>query len=183
MKNFLRKNQIVEKKKSPELTPARAIRKFCLECMGGNAAYVRDCPTAHCQWYPLRLGKGRVKIRQIREWCLHCHGWLFKDGKLDPDYKDGGQAWARNKVRYCKDKECPFYTYRMGTNPSRQRLVNKGHFVPGPRADLSPKTPLKQVGDTSGKGLPENGLESGKTRVNKLAMQGDRSLMITGGTS
>ena len=38
------------------LTPLRAIRAKCLDCMGGNAAEVRHCPSEGCPLYHLRMG-------------------------------------------------------------------------------------------------------------------------------
>ena len=40
-----------------KLTPLRAIRKNCLDCMGGNATEVRRCPMENCPLYPYRFGK------------------------------------------------------------------------------------------------------------------------------
>ena len=43
-------------------SPAKAIREFCIECMGGreNEGYlklVRECVSPHCPTYEFRLGK------------------------------------------------------------------------------------------------------------------------------
>lgn len=35
----------------------KAMRKFCLECMGGSREAVQECPTIGCIIYPYRLGK------------------------------------------------------------------------------------------------------------------------------
>ena len=34
------------------------IRKFCIQCMGGNYKLVRDCPAIHCYFYMFRMGRG-----------------------------------------------------------------------------------------------------------------------------
>lgn len=34
-----------------------AIRLFCLECMGGNAAEVRRCDSIRCFLHPYRMGR------------------------------------------------------------------------------------------------------------------------------
>lgn len=34
-----------------------AIRLFCLECMGGNAASVRECTQKTCFLWPYRMGR------------------------------------------------------------------------------------------------------------------------------
>jgi hypothetical protein len=41
----------------PILTPLKAIRAWCLECSGQNAAEVRRCPKTDCPLYSYRMGK------------------------------------------------------------------------------------------------------------------------------
>ena len=38
------------------LTPIKAIRSYCLGCMCGNAAEVRNCVIPDCPLYPYRMG-------------------------------------------------------------------------------------------------------------------------------
>lgn len=38
------------------LTPIKAIRAHCLDCMCGQATEVRLCPIADCSLYPYRMG-------------------------------------------------------------------------------------------------------------------------------
>lgn len=38
------------------LTPVRAIRAKCLDCMCGQAVEVRACPCTDCSLYPYRMG-------------------------------------------------------------------------------------------------------------------------------
>ena len=38
------------------LTPVKAIRAKCLDCMCGSAQEVRLCPVTDCSLYPYRLG-------------------------------------------------------------------------------------------------------------------------------
>ena len=38
------------------LTRGKAIRKFCLQCMGGSANEVRLCTTPNCPLFRYRLG-------------------------------------------------------------------------------------------------------------------------------
>ena len=38
------------------LTPIKAIRAKCLDCMCGSAHEVRLCPSSTCSLYPYRLG-------------------------------------------------------------------------------------------------------------------------------
>ena len=115
------------------LPPGKAARAFCLECMCGQRELVKDCPSKHCPIYPHRMGKGRVTLKLIRTYCLHCMGWELKDGKLDPACRWKGEAAREAKV--CTDRECPFYPYRPGTKPYR-RSYKEGRFHPA-RAPLS----------------------------------------------
>ncbi len=105
--------------------PGRSARLFCLQCMGGDSGLVRDCRSEPCLMWPFRFGQGRVTLKTIRTCCLHCQGWSFKKGKLDPDYKDGGQGLAWQEARACTGYDCPLYPYRPGTNPYKGRLGNK----------------------------------------------------------
>lgn len=38
------------------MTPLKAIRAKCLDCMGGNKSYVKDCIDEKCPLYPYRKG-------------------------------------------------------------------------------------------------------------------------------
>ena len=41
-------------KKRPSV---KVLRQFCLDCMGGNKAAVKECETGDCLIYPFRFGK------------------------------------------------------------------------------------------------------------------------------
>ena len=41
-------------KKRPSV---KVMRQFCLDCMGGNKAAVKECETGDCQIHPFRFGK------------------------------------------------------------------------------------------------------------------------------
>jgi len=43
--------------KEVSLTPIKAIRYQCLECMGWSAHDARNCTSKFCSLYPYRLGK------------------------------------------------------------------------------------------------------------------------------
>jgi hypothetical protein len=52
-----------KKVRTVNLTPIRAIRFFCVECMGFNDKEVKVCTSPLCPLYPFRMGKslsGRV---------------------------------------------------------------------------------------------------------------------------
>ncbi len=38
------------------LSPTKAIRAYCLECVGGNDAEVRKCVSIRCPLWPIRQG-------------------------------------------------------------------------------------------------------------------------------
>lgn len=38
------------------MTPMKAIRSKCLDCMCGNRAEVRRCPCENCPLFPYRMG-------------------------------------------------------------------------------------------------------------------------------
>lgn len=47
------------------MTPIKAIRAKCLDCMCGSVTEVRLCPCTDCSLYPFRMGKNpnRAGIR------------------------------------------------------------------------------------------------------------------------
>ena len=91
----------------------RAIRRNCVECMGGHQSLVEGCPSENCPVYPLRLTGGR-KVRKnaiylaIRAFCVEC---------------TGGE---RGEVERCTAPECLFYPYRFGRARSiREAKINQ----------------------------------------------------------
>ena len=47
------------------LTPIKAIRAKCLDCMCGQAGEVRLCPIEDCALYPYRFGKNPYIKREL----------------------------------------------------------------------------------------------------------------------
>lgn len=43
------------------MTPLKAIRAKCLDCSGGSAKEVRECPAKDCPLYEYRSGKTKYK--------------------------------------------------------------------------------------------------------------------------
>ena len=43
------------------LTPLKAIKFNCIECMGFQENLVPECTDQHCPLYPFRMGKTTVK--------------------------------------------------------------------------------------------------------------------------
>ncbi len=99
------------------MTPLKAIRKFCIRCVG-NAASVNKCggdkmlgqgdPKGQCWFYPYRMGRGRPSVKIIRKNCLECMGG---SRKLVADCGPFG--------------DCPLHIFRFGTNPNRIRETVK----------------------------------------------------------
>ncbi len=49
------------------LTPIKAIRAKCLDCMGGSAKGVRLCNIPECSLFPYRLGKNPARTTKGRD--------------------------------------------------------------------------------------------------------------------
>ncbi len=87
------------------LTPGKAIRAHCIDCVGGASA-VNDCRgdelyDGPCLFFSYRIGgSGRPSVKLIRRFCRSCMGG---DCKL---------------VRECPRAACPFWRSRMGSNPA-----------------------------------------------------------------
>jgi len=47
------------KTRKVKLTPLKAIRFQCIECMGFQASLVYECTDTFCPLYPFRMGKTR----------------------------------------------------------------------------------------------------------------------------
>lgn len=45
-------------------SPVKAIRAFCLDCVGGSVQEVRLCPAKKCALYPYRFGKNPFKPKR-----------------------------------------------------------------------------------------------------------------------
>jgi len=103
------------------MTPGESIRKYCLIQCTGNDGYnrVRDCDDDRCPFRKFRMGKGRPKLRNIRQMCLQCMGdhILF--------------------VRECSTMDCQLHPWRMGKRPGYALFRSK---VGGRGAVLAPKT-------------------------------------------
>lgn len=48
-------------------TPLKAIREFCLDCVGGKATDVKDCSSEICPLKPFRFGKNPYTKRTMTE--------------------------------------------------------------------------------------------------------------------
>lgn len=48
-------------------SPLKAIKCFCIECMGGQVTYVKDCTSKTCPLYEFRFGKNPYNTRQLTD--------------------------------------------------------------------------------------------------------------------
>jgi hypothetical protein len=46
------------------ITPVKAIRAKCLDCMGGSTKYVRECNIPECSLFAYRLGKNPARAKR-----------------------------------------------------------------------------------------------------------------------
>ncbi len=95
------------------MTPAKAVRKYCLACCNGSSSEVKLCPVEDCALHPYRLGKaGKVKLKNIRQKCLDC------------------SSYSPSEVKNCEHTECSLFDYRFGHNP-KLKGKRKNNFVKG----------------------------------------------------
>lgn len=45
--------------------PVKAIRAFCLECMGNSSEEIKKCTVDKCALYPFRLGKNPYRTQRV----------------------------------------------------------------------------------------------------------------------
>jgi hypothetical protein len=62
VKHIIRKNG-TDKTREVALTPGKAIRLTCIECMGFQPGLVRECSSHLCPLYPFRMGRACRKGR------------------------------------------------------------------------------------------------------------------------
>lgn len=95
------------------LTPLKAIRALCRQCLGDDLKGIHECPTVSCPAHPYRLGRipqgasGRL-LHVIHTHCVQC---------------DGSQKGVRNCTASpaCAARgylPCPLWAYRLGHRPS-----------------------------------------------------------------
>ena len=90
-----------------KLTPLRAVREYCIWCMGDQPMEVKLCIDESCYFYQMRFGKDkRIKksptvSKIIKERCIDCVGFDKKLVKIcDFDGK--------------KEELCPLFPFRKG---------------------------------------------------------------------
>jgi len=88
-------------------TPLKAVRKYCLWCMAGQANEVKLCPSTECPLYDLRFNKskkGLSALKQIKKRCKDCS----------------------ENVKKCEFEDCSLFLYKTGHNPARKGIGGKG---------------------------------------------------------
>lgn len=48
-----------------QTNPVKAIRDFCLDCMGGSRDEVVRCTSKDCKIYAFRLGKNPYRVKRV----------------------------------------------------------------------------------------------------------------------
>jgi len=101
-----------------KVTPLRAIRKYCIQCVGSSKE-VHHCngdqmigqgdENNQCYFYQYRKFCGKPSVKIIRKHCLECMGGSYK------------------LVRDCSSVKCPVHEFRFGKYPkhavTRQKLA------------------------------------------------------------
>ena len=83
-------------------TRARAIKCYCLECVGFSHEEMKNCSMPECPLFPYRFGKlpngnsSQDRLKAIRSHCLECCG-------DDQDY-----------ILKCPSELCPIHPFRLG---------------------------------------------------------------------
>lgn len=54
-----------ESEKDEIKSPLKAIRAFCIDCMGGAVRDVKNCPSKICPLYAFRMGKNPYRKREL----------------------------------------------------------------------------------------------------------------------
>lgn len=51
--------------KKPITNPVKAIRAYCLSCVGGSSNEVKLCPVESCELYAFRFGKSPYRTKRV----------------------------------------------------------------------------------------------------------------------
>lgn len=93
---------------SSKITPLKHVRKFCVECCGGNSREVALCTATQCPIYDYRFGKrADAKYRpilSIRKKCYDCCEGTSK------------------AIQKCQFKACYLWVYRLNKRPTQTMI-------------------------------------------------------------
>ena len=118
------------------MTPLRAIRKVCVECVG-SFHEVRDCGgdaclgvqgdrQGVCYFFPFRPTKGRPSVKLLRKFCLECQGG------------------SSRLVAECRTN-CPLHQYRFGKNPKRAGMGDISRIKQAVSGEIRSQNRISQV--------------------------------------
>jgi hypothetical protein len=93
-------------KKIVNLNRRKAIREFCLQCVGWSASEVDNCTMPECPLYPYRSGAGKQNAKE-RQKAISNHCARCMNG---------------SHVSECNNQTCPLWNFR-GT---RKRVIKLG---------------------------------------------------------
>lgn len=97
-----------------DLTPLKAVRKFCLRCSCLSSG-VKHCSKNACAFYVLRFGRmpkpicgiGISVLNRIKIYCFDC---VYDNRTSLP-----------TSTHECIQDNCPVWGYRHGHNPKQRR--------------------------------------------------------------
>jgi hypothetical protein len=123
----------MHERRTPPMTPLKAVRARCLDCRGYEMAEVRECDFANCPFHSLSMGRGsRSVLKPVRAYCL----WCCND--------------QRGEVRECPSIRCPLWQYRLGRRRQTGRVSSKNGATE--RVFVTNQGPVTEsIGDVSGK--------------------------------
>jgi hypothetical protein len=103
-------------------TPLKSVREYCVKvCCIDQPNEVLLCPAKDCLFWKYRFGKGRMKLKTIKERCDDCGEGGFKARKG------------------CEFPDCPLFHFRLGKNPNKSGQSNSGSFSSRKTTAQSPK--------------------------------------------
>lgn len=96
-------------------TTYQAVRKRCVDCMGGERFRIKDCPISDCLLWPHRFGTTPTKAKS------HGHNvgnnmerLTMKGLRAECAYCMGGGKGAAKDIRECTDIDCGLHPFRFG---------------------------------------------------------------------
>ena len=96
-------------------TTYQAVKKRCLDCVGGERPRIKDCPIKDCRLWPHRFGVTPAKAKSKgREVGKNTRRLTMKDLRAECVWCMGSGTEAYQDVRECRDTDCGLHPFRMG---------------------------------------------------------------------
>ncbi len=96
-------------------TTYQAVKKKCLDCVGGERPRIKDCPITDCLLWPHRFGTGPATAKKKgRDVGKSSRRLTMKDLRSECVWCMGSGTEAYRDVRECKDINCALYPFRLG---------------------------------------------------------------------